>query len=235
MASGFCCLALFCPTLSTRVLPFSAASMVGWVRNHPSAPYPPLTWELAVAIAVKLAAKGRKRMAVGLLLSFDSWLRVGEMVRLEKEDFTVASDLRLGAEYSRPGLRLGKTKTGTEQWVEPLHKGVVCLTIVAQSTEPGGFSFSEAVFRREFKSACGELGLSKFYVPHSCRHGGATRAFLLGRDVRDIMARGRWKSQKSCERYVQAGRAILHTLQAPAGLAELGLLLSKNLVAAVLA
>ena len=44
---------------------------------------------------------------------------------------------------------------------------------------------------------------------HSCRHGGASRAFLLNRPMSDILLRGRWKAESSGRHYVQAGRQLL--------------------------
>lgn len=44
---------------------------------------------------------------------------------------------------------------------------------------------------------------------HSCRHGGASRAFLLNRPMSDILLRGRWKAESSGRHYVQAGRQML--------------------------
>src|SRR5690349_2648427 len=43
-----------------------------------------------------------------------------------------------------------------------------------------------------FKSTCAALGLSERYVPHSLRHGGATRLHLQGVSIEDILLRGRW-------------------------------------------
>ena len=44
---------------------------------------------------------------------------------------------------------------------------------------------------------------------HSCRHGGASRAFLLNRPMSDILTRGRWKAESSGRHYVQAGCQLL--------------------------
>jgi len=38
---------------------------------------------------------------------------------------------------------------------------------------------------------CRELGLSAAYVPHSLRHGGATRLHMAGVPLDDILMRGR--------------------------------------------
>ena len=50
---------------------------------------------------------------------------------------------------------------------------------------------------------------------HSFRHGGASRAYLAGSDMADILLRGRWKVESSGKHYIQAGRQLLLGLQLP--------------------
>jgi integrase len=221
------------PALDSRALPVSAASLKGWEKDRPSVPYPPLTWEATVVIAYAMALRGHLRMAVATLLGFDCLLRISELLGLELEDFADGSDLRTGAEYRKSGLRLGDTKTGKNQFVEPESAAVLeCLRRVAELTGAGEkiFPFSAPRYRREFRAVCDELGLKARYVPHSLRHGGATRLVLLGRQISAIMHRGRWQSLKSAQRYMQAGRAILLTLRLPLSVVEFGVRISGRLV-----
>jgi integrase len=221
------------PELDSRALPISAACCKGWEKDKPSVPYPPLTWELTVVIAYSMALRGHLRMAVATLLGFDCFLRISELLGLVREDFADGSDLRTGAEYRKAGLRLGKTKTGKNQWVEPESAAVLtCLRRLVAKTgaQERIFPFTAARYRREFRSVCDELGLEARYVPHSLRHGGATRALLLGMPISEIMSRGRWQSLKSAQRYMQAGRAILLTLGLPKRVVEFGARLSGQLV-----
>ena len=53
------------------------------------------------------------------------------------------------------------------------------------------------------------------FVWHSLRHGGASRALMLGADVQDIMIRGRWRCLESTRRYLQAGRHLLMSIALP--------------------
>ena len=81
---------------------------------------------------------------------------------------------------------------------------------LVKNTKPGQFlfPFSAATFRRRFKTACTDLRLSNLYVPHSLRHGGATRyRHVLRWTIENVMERGRWVSTKSARRYVQSGNA----------------------------
>ena len=97
-----------------------------------------------------------------------------------------------------------------------LDKAEYLLRQVVAETEAGVlFPGGSSKFRKEFKRACSELGLSSKYVPHSLRHGGATRLHLQGVRVEDIMVRGRWASSKSGRTYIQSSRAVLMALTPP--------------------
>jgi integrase len=172
------------------------------------------------------------RYAIGVLLAFDAYLRSGELVGLRREDFATAGDLRLGGGTYRAALRLRSTKTGPEQWAEIRDETVTSLLqILADSTPAGGllFPFSTSSFRYYFKRACTGLGLKANYVPHSLRHGGATRDFLNGVTLEEILRRGRWASTKSARHYIQAGRAILLSVEVPSVLAAAGSTLAADL------
>jgi integrase len=168
------------------------------------------------------------------LLAFDCFLRVGELVGLRKKDVADTGDRRMGSEYHGTSLRLKNTKTGPNQWVQVNDEQVIgLLRCVVESTGRDSdrlFPFSAAKYRSVFKATCAELGLSHRYVPHSLRHGGATRWHLLGHPIEDVLLRGRWSSVKSARRYVQAGRALLLKTAVPASLAGVAKLLSDNLL-----
>jgi integrase len=78
------------------------------------------------------------------------------------------------------------------------------------------FPFETYQFRRVFKATCVNLGISERYVPHSLRHGGATRYHHVhGWTIEDVLERGRWASVKSARRYIQSGVAMLMSMDAP--------------------
>jgi hypothetical protein len=78
------------------------------------------------------------------------------------------------------------------------------------------FPFASYQFRRVFKATCANLGISERYVPHSLRHGGATRYHHVhGWSIEDVLERGRWQSVKSARRYIQSGVAMLMAMDAP--------------------
>ena len=198
-------------------LPLAVLALRGWERIVPSVAHPPITWDLAVLVAVHMARYGRWSFAVGTLLAFDCLLRIGELVGLQRGDVADSGDARLGSEYKGLALRLRKTKTGTNQWVEVRDPSVALLLrqLVRSTRSKFLFPFSAADFRSVFKATCASLGLSSRYVPHSLRHGGATRLHLQRVSIEDILLRGRWSSTKSARRYVQSGRALLLSVTVP--------------------
>lgn len=203
--------------------PVSLLALRGWERMAPSQAHPPMTYDLAVLVAVHMARHGLWRYAVATLLAFDCLLRVGELVGLQREDIADSGDLRMGSEYKGMALRLRKTKTGPNQWVDVQDPVVRFLVrdLMHGSRSRAVFPFSSAEFRNVFKSTCTALGLSERYVPHSLRHGGATRLHLCGVSIEDILLRGRWASSKSARRYVQSGRALLISMRVPNRLQDL--------------
>lgn len=209
-----------CPRLR-QAMPVTAAALKGWKLLRPGESWPPITWELAVLVAATMARNGYGRHAVGCLLAFDCMLRVGELAALRKADVAVSGDPRVGAEYRGMSLRLRQTKTGPNQWVAVHDPAVQQLLLAVVHATSGDdellFPFSTAEFRQVFKAVCASWHLSSRYVPHSLRHGGATRWSLLGHSVDDIKLRGRWRSTESARRYIQAGRAMLLSVQVPSG------------------
>ncbi len=90
------------------------------------------------------------------------------------------------------------------------------------------FPFTTAQYRKVFKCICTQLQLSDLYVPHSLRHGGATRYHLLGHTIGDVELRGRWASSKSARRYIQSGRAMLMSVDIPTTVSSIGAILSQD-------
>lgn len=197
---------------SKECLPGARAALRGYQKLCPSESWPPLTRPLMALIAVELHRMGRKDMALAVLMSFAALLRIGEVVGLKKEDVAARRDARLGVSLPGCGLRLRKTKTGTDLWAT-IDDDLVCELLRKHvATRPRGsslFSFSAASLRREFNRATSSLGLVAGYVFHSLRHGRATELSLLGHPLEDILRLGRWTSTKAARKYIQSGRALL--------------------------
>ncbi len=221
----------FSPQLKGR-LHLSLLALRGWQKLQPVVSYPPLSAELCVAVAVKLAFSGHWRAGVGVLLAFDCFLRVGELTSLKCEDVADSKDPRVSSSFKGMSLRLRSTKTGPNQWVEVSDARVQTLLRTILSTRRPSDSLlglSAERFRRLFKSSCSALGLSPRYVPHSLRHGGATSCHLQGMSIEQILLRGRWASSKTAKRYIQSGRAMLLSMETPATLVPILPVLLANL------
>jgi len=227
----------FIPRLHDK-LPTATMSLKGWLKLQPSKSYPPLTWDLTVLISCQMTRQHKLKYAIATLLAFDCFLRVGELVNIRKVDIATTGDVRMGAEYKGTAIRLRKTKTGPNQWVQIHDKNVEVLLLALLSCVSGDqtslFPFTANQYRSCFKQVCSQLNLSSSYVPHSLRHGGATRWHLLGNSIEDILMRGRWSSTKSARRYIQAGRAMLLTVEIPSSLASKAQLLSQHLLLSIL-
>ena len=194
-------------------------TLKGWENLVPAKSYPPMTWEVTIAVSLIVTMKtGSIRWVLVFLLMHDRLLRVGELLGLYREDIDFAGDTRLGSLGHATVLRLRDTKTGPNKSVSVRHASLILLLrMLLPSTPAGGlvFPFSYDQLRGHFKQALVDLGLSPTFVPHSLRHGGATELRLLGWTLETIMERGRWASSASAKRYIQAGPAVLLALQVP--------------------
>jgi integrase len=224
------------PRLKHR-LPLARRALKGWQRLHPPAVHPPISFDVAVLIAVTLAKNGFVEEAVGTLLAFDGLLRVGELANLHLSDVADAKDVRFGSEYRGLSLRLRITKTGPNKFVmlrDEKVKSLLRWFIRRRGSKRDKlFSFSAASFRKVFKRAVRLLGLDPSIVPHSLRHGGATRLSLLGVALEDILRIGRWASTKSARHYVQSGPAVAASMNIPLRTAQLAARLAADPLAAI--
>ena len=236
-------LGLYLPRLR-KFLPTSRLALRGWSNVEPVQSYPPLTWELTCLLAAHSSEKSPDlaRMGIGVVLAFDCLLRVSELVNLRREDIGFVGDERMGEFEADAKGQSNKTeaivvirhaKTGKNQWVELFDASLIkLLRGLVAVTKPGEFLFpySASVFRRELKSSCAALGLSPLYVPHSLRHGGATRyRHHKGWSVESVAHRGRWVSCKSARIYIQSGVAMLLAMKVPRMIHLAGLKFSKTL------
>ena len=204
-----------------------------WRKLRPSVSYPPLTWELTVAIAVQMARAGLYRFAVATLLAFDCLLRCGELLSLRRSDVADACDPRVGAEYRVMSVAIRRAKTGRNQSVTVLNEHVKALVRPLLASTPDShllFPGGAQCYRMVFRAACSSLGLSGGYVPHSLRHGGATRLHMLRWSMEDILLRGRWASTKSARTYVQSGRAVLMSMKVPSRVVSAASTLASHLL-----
>jgi integrase len=209
-------------------LPRSAAALKGWARLVPPRRYPPMPWAVAIVLALTMTICGYFCDAVSLLLSFRCYLRVGEMSSLRCRDVVVSQ------RRNRISLRLKKTKTGENQWVEVRDHGVRRLLLVWLRHRHGRkndlvFQTTPARFRGLLERFCSAIGVQRF-TPHSLRHGGATYDYTAGTPLADLMTHGRWALESSARHYVQTGRALLLDMELDTHVVQITEDLGDNLV-----
>jgi Phage integrase family len=199
---------------------------------------PPMPWTVAAAVAAWLAAQKKAAMAIGVLLSFECYLRSGELLRLITTDFASGGDARLGLkDNQRMHIHLRRTKTGRHQGVEVRDQQVMQLVQWLLARTKHGqrvFNYHASTYRRWFHRACAALSLSPDYVPHSLRHGGATRDYLNGVPIADVMVRGRWAATKSATHYIQQGRQLMMLQSVPSYVDAIGQLATNHLYQTIL-
>lgn len=220
------------------LLPTARQCLNGYEHMRATQSHPPLTWELTVVFACLMSNSGYHAQAVGTLLAFDCYLRVGELTRLRRRDIVMPNDPRMGRAAPGMAICLYRTKTGLNQsvtlqnpdvaqllvrWVDSLH--------LPPHSSARVFDFDVSSLRRLMRNASILLGLGATpYVPHSLRHGGATHDFLMGRGIAHVQFRGRWQSMESSRRYIQTTRALLAQHEVPQHLHDVGTILSDSLL-----
>ena len=211
---------------ASGALPLSRKSLKGWMRLQPPKPYAPMPLHVALAAAILRAVVGDFGTAVALLVGFDCWLRISEVSGLRADD---VKDQRTHPDAAFRGvvLFLRATKTGLRQSVSVSDPAVATLLVCWRDARVQVAGADATLFppaatlRTNLHTALtallgadrGALGLE--FVWHSLRHGGASRTFMLGAEVKDIMLRGRWVCLESTRRYLQSGRHLLMAITIP--------------------
>lgn len=204
-------------------LPLSDRALRGWDRLNPSSSPPPISYDVALALSVDLWIHGYHDAAIIVLLAHDCYLRVGEALRLRVGDFSdPGGNVNLAALSSDLGaacLRLGKTKTGRNQFVTIRSALVLDLLrrhVACKRATDAVFTTTYGQLRTAFHDALDHIGAGSLgFVLHSLRHGGATHDFLRKIALLDIVYRGRWADIKGARRYINAGAAALTHQQLP--------------------
>jgi integrase len=207
----------------------------------PSQSWPPLTWELAVCVAAHISSDTslpahERDAGLAVLVHFDGFLRTGEVLDLRAQDFAEPTDARMGVAGSYAALRIRSAKTGPNQFAELQDPGVIEMVAQRAARLPPAsrlFPLSPSRYRLIFKEALRALGLTANYVPHSLRHGAATRAMRQGVSLEEIMRRGRWASSKSVRTYIQQGQALLLAYHVPLPLHRRGCRIASLLSRAI--
>jgi hypothetical protein len=196
----------------------------GWNRVRIVQTKVPITRELLTVVAVAMARDGLHTAAIATLLAFECYLRIGELTSLRVCDIASSSQLHFGTAFTGMCVGLKQTKTGVNQSVlvrESIVETLIDLLLHSYRIVHGHnlskctvslFGYSSHGYRDIFNSYCNMLFPDTHFTPHCIRHGAATRDYLIGININDILIRGRWKSKSSATRYIQSGPMLSLTL-----------------------
>lgn len=205
---------LFNPHLKGSLLR-ARAVYAGWDKIQPRVSPPPVPEALLAVIVLDLKDQGLHEEALAIFLTFYALLRIGEICRLCWDDVLLPGDCRLPDTGDRGsgGVLIRIAKTGVRQFV-PLANAVLltflCVAKPRHRPRESVVPASPKELRSVFASALERLGCDEVgYVFHSLRHGGATSLYMHGVEMSTIQEIGRWKQNKTCSSYVQAGRGLL--------------------------
>ena len=229
-----------------KPLPLSRRCMRGWHRLVPPVPAAPMPRDLAFALAATAVLAGELAAAIAMLLSHDCWLRISEVAGLTVD---AVVDQRGAEDAVMRGVAvfLPRTKTGRRQAVRiespELAELVVAWRTASERAGARQLFPPAASLRASLHRALQVLGAGGppwetrglHFVWHSFRHGGASRAYLAGRDMSAIILRGRWAAESSARHYVQAGRQMLLALALPPSVATIASRLARIGLAALVA
>jgi hypothetical protein len=84
-------------------LPELARVNKAWEREYPGSSHQPMPYHFASFVTVALASLGEPRAAVGVMVAFDSFLRVSELLALTPEDVLLPGDGRGSAVSAEAG------------------------------------------------------------------------------------------------------------------------------------
>jgi integrase len=217
-------LCLYEPWLKGR-LPRLQMAVSGLRRQRMVKSWLPIPLDLLQAAAIVLWRWGESQAAIALLLSFDCYLRISEVVGLQCSLLILPGDRVLGRQGSSPSLTLLQAKTGRDQSVH-ITEPLVIFLLKRQRAKARAmrqsrllYSLSERRLRFLFHKALYALGIPVgVYVFHSIRHGGSCYDFHFDiLSVSGVMERGRWTSLKTCRIYLTRGRSAMLDGSLPLG------------------
>ena len=185
-----------------HTLPLSWRLLKTWTKHELPTRAVPLDARSATAFAGLFWFWGEHRLAAGILVAFDFFLRTGELFTLQRsqvEFFPRQASIQLQQTKSS-ALRLH-----SERLLAWDKTAVVALHFLCRNLLPGDFLLptSAVRFRSLWHRAVSFFLLQDFYIqPYSLRRGGATSAFRLGATFDQLLVRGRWSNQKTARIYI---------------------------------
>lgn len=185
-------------------------------RLIPPESFLPLPWELCRAVIGFLCWQGRREAAIATWLSFDTGMRISEIVGCRVRAFFPPTHPYLPPGRTEYRILINQSKGG--RWQDVLVRNPRLQSLLLELYTVGdrnAFLFPSFRGRSEplrslLKAALLECGVPEHsYVFHSLRHGMAGFAYLHGIPIETIRRRLRHQSDDTTEVYLKGMRAQL--------------------------
>ena len=181
-----------------------------WERSEPTTHTVPLPKNLAKLIGVHLAASGRPRAGLGLILQAHCGMRPSEMLALTPRHVALPTASGHGVR-DRPtfialGVKVG-TKVRREQVTKLLPRGadiseILALAMAGTAPDLRLFPISMTAYRSLIRYYDQFLQINAGFGAHSPRSGYATDSLADGIPFEEIREVGRWTIDASLRRYL---------------------------------
>ena len=179
-----------------------------WERQEPPHHHPPIPVHVLRALVACALVWQWPRTAVMLALGFFALLRPAECIGLRRHDLALPDDhLEGDVLYVRIGSPKTRFRTAQDQHVRVDEPGLalwIAWTLRSMPMWQRIWNGSLAAFRRRYELLQIHVLHKVLFLPSSLRPGGATYLFrLFNEDLVKLQWRGRWRSFKMLEIYVQ--------------------------------
>ena len=183
-----------------------------WGRLEVPDRAPPLSADMALALAGWGVIQGRNDLSAAILAGFHMSLRVAEILDLSAQCITFGCDHHGGV--SLPWTKTSQQRGARESIsIDPLVGWLLGIAI-RESASGKILQMSGPAFRVFFSKGIAALGLMAHgYRPYSLRRGGATHDLLTHQDLQRSVLRGRWGQLRTAKIYITDGAAIIQELK----------------------
>ena len=175
-----------------------------WGRQELPHRAPPLTPAMVWAIAHVLWQWKFADCAALVLLGFDTFLRTGELVAIQRLHVLTGQSEWPSMHVSLPFTKGTARSGGVESVVcrDPLVVAVIHKLLHELSPGDRLLRRTPLQFRNAFRHATNEIGLEAGHTPYSLRRGGATHFFRKCGSMDKTMEAGRWRDSRTARIYV---------------------------------
>eukprot|EP00438_Fugacium_kawagutii_P027735 Skav224788 [mRNA] locus=scaffold764:22465:23439:+ [translate_table: standard] len=183
-------------------LPLAWRLVKTWTKHEMPTRAVPLDAHTVLSFCALFVIWGEKRLAAGILVAFDFFLRTGELFTIRRNQVEFSGHTAT--------LQLQNTKSSghqihSERLLAWGRLSVQALQFLCRGLQPGDFllSSSAARFRTLWHRAVQFFLLGDYFIqPYSLRRGGATSAFRRGVTFDQLLVRGRWSHTRTARIYL---------------------------------